>query len=67
MTNQEKDLQNAREYLQDFPMGLKSNDYVIFDDREQELQRYGLDELLAKHVQWLEQKGIVNRNEPEEK
>jgi len=59
MTNQEKDLKNAREYLDNFPMGLKNSDYVIFDDTEQELQRYGLDELLAKHIQWLEQKGVI--------
>ena len=57
MTNQEKDLKNAREYL-------KKTDYADTDAsfcyfNKGIVQLVDLEELLAKHVQWLEQKGEI--------
>lgn len=61
MTNQEKDLKNAREYLDNELPELKQNDYVIYG--HEDLNGYCIDELLANHVQWLEQKGVIKFNE----
>lgn len=61
MTNQEKDLKNAREYLDKELPELKHDDYTIYGHEELNYPTggYCIDELLANHVQWLEQKGIV--------
>jgi len=61
MTNQEKDLENAREYLDKELPELTQKDYVIYHNPD--CFGYCIDELLANHVQWLEQKGIVQFTE----
>jgi len=58
MKNQEKDLKNAREYLDKELPELKQNDYIIYPILN-DSPAYCIDELLAKHVQWLEQKGVI--------
>ena len=65
MTNQEKDLKNAREYITTHP------DYDIYIDNPKKFHKvWGLDILLINHVQHLEKKGIIkriaNRDEAEE-
>jgi len=55
MTNQEKDLKNAREYLNNE----QYKDCQLMEQGRVVLGREELPELLAKHVQWLEQKGVI--------
>lgn len=67
MTNQEKDLKNAREYLEEnFPFS--STRFLLEPkSKKRKIDTFiELKQILALHVQWLEQKGIVtfteNRN-----
>ena len=61
MTNQEKDLQNAREYLEE------NKEFQLI--RNGKIDMFELTELLANHVQHLWQRGTIkftaNRNEPD--
>jgi len=66
MTNQEKDLKNAREYWEDH---YSLPEYIpTYGNASKDINTI---ELLAEYVQHLEQKGIIkftaNRNEPEGK
>jgi len=58
MTNQEKDLQNAREYLDKQLPELNEDDYIIYPILN-DSSAYCIDEVLANYVQWLEQKGEI--------
>jgi len=71
MTNQEKDLKNAREYLDYRYPELQEELFHVYS-LSSKSPKYTIDEMLASHVQWLEQKGVIqfteNRyNNPEEK
>ena len=65
MTNQEKDLKNAREYITTHP------DYDKYADNPLRFyETWDLEQFISKYPGWLEQKGIIkftaNRNKPEE-
>lgn len=59
MTNQEKDLKNAREYLEESEYDIPHLAVVPKGTEE----TISINYLLSEYVQWLEQKGVIKFNE----